>query len=224
MSEERSDPDDDPAAWQENVRHPYVISAWAYFNRSFDMLPRAAADKTVLFYCAFELRCAIERVFYEYLAHLRSDKLTAKEVKLWSAKDLKAAVLTIDPEFIAKVDFLNVLLEARGLAHRFTIPDLDRLSRDYGRLHTYLHAQRCSPSELYAPRWWVKLRKLIEDLHDYAWPLCSETRVSIQLNVVAEDYFEDFQAKRKSREETVEALRIIPEGFEAAAQHRNYFD
>lgn len=223
MKSGQPDPDDDVDAWEEILRDQYGVTAWAYFNRSFNMLPRATADRTIFFYCAFELRCAIERVFYEYLSHFRSDQLTGKEAKLWSPKGLKTAVLAIDPDFIAKVDFLNLILEARGLTNRFTIPDLDRLSRDYGRLSEYLHAQRVSRS-LNAPSWWASFRELIENLHDYAWPLCSETRVSIQLNEVAERYFDDLQANRRSREATIEALKVYPEGFEVAAQYRNFFD
>ena len=188
------------------------------------MFPRSKDDRTVLFYCAFELRCAIERIFYECLSNIRREKLTKKESEFWSARNLKAAVLAIDPDFEAKVDFLNLMLEARGISHRFTVPDLKRLSKDYGRLHHYLHAQRTASGKTADPRWWDEFRGLIEEIHDYAWPLCSEPKTHIEFNEVAMRFFEGYKRGRMTPDRAIAAMKVGLEGFEAAAQYRNFYD
>jgi hypothetical protein len=218
---DRTNADNSPEAWQRLLREPYHVSAWAYFNRSYNLLPRASDDRGVLFYCAFELRCAIERILYEYLSHIRNDKLTRQEIGFWSAKTLKQGILDIDPDFIAKIDFMNIILEARGSKHRFAIPDLDALSKDYARLNVYLHAQKRQQLQ---PSWWATLKDLVERLHAYAWPFCSQTKIHVELNEAAIRLFEDYKSGRSNREEALQALKTSPEDWKANVRHRNFYD
>jgi hypothetical protein len=214
--------EEDQAAWQKLAMQPYVLTARAYFNRSYKLYPRTAEDNSLLFYCALELRCAIEKVFYEYLSCLRRNSLSEAESKLWSAKDLKSSVFAVEPDFIEKIDFLNIIYESRDIKYPITLPDVDRLSRDYGRLNGYLHALKAETSDVRNIRWWAELRTFIEELHGYAWPYCSQARIRLEFNNVAERLFEDYKAGRKTRQDLLDIFRSGSENYEVSSDYRFY--
>jgi hypothetical protein len=219
-----NNPDLDPTEWQKLVTKPYEVSAWAYFNRSYNLYAQTKADRTLLFYCAFELRCAIERVLYEYLSHIRNDQLPKAEQNLWSAKDLKAAILKIDPDFVAKIEFLNCVLEVEAMSPRFPVPDLDQLSIYYGRLGDYLHSQRNAGQQVKRPSWWSSFNSFIKELHDYLWVFVSQSRVTIKCDGISQGLLEDFKAARKTREDVIAALELEPRKWTVSSRFRWFHD
>ena len=215
---------DEEVEWKRLNHEPYHgISARAYFNRSYNLYPSAAENRNILFYCALELRCAIERVLFEYLSHIRSGSLAKNESKLWSAETLKAAIFTIEPEFSKKIEFLNLVLKARDIKTQFSVPDLEKISRDYGLLNNYLHAQK-RRAHMIDAKWWLAFRRLIESIHDYAWPYCAEVRINIQLNVGALPLFQEFSRGQKTRDEVVASLKPWPDDISINTNYRNYIE
>jgi hypothetical protein len=175
------------------------------------MYPRSFEDVRLLFYCAFELRCAIERVFYECLLHLSDGSLSKKASKLWAANDLRAAILETDADFFWKVEFFNIAAVARK-EHRYVMPlrNMQRLLRDYGLLHPYLHSQRAGSDSLSSPLWWHTFRDLIEDLHCYAWRYCAGFHLKITLDELGRRLLEDLKSGTVRRQELIEKLRRNP--------------
>ena len=212
----------DKEEWDKVATQLYTATAREYFNRSYNLFPKAGEDRSLLFYCAFELRCAIERVFFEMFSFIKKENLSNAEAKLWSAKDLKAALLSAEPQFKKKIEFLALLWKGDGGENVYFIPDLERLTRDYGRLNNYLHALK--PSKADDVAWWISLRRLIIEIHDYAWPYCAGPRVHADFSEVATEIFLDFERGEKSPEEIEAILENRPEGFEVRCNLHFYHE
>ena len=123
---------------------------------------------------------------------------------------------------MAKLDFLNLVLKAKEYHCEFVVPDLDQLSKDYGRLNDYLHAQKAESDLVHHIDWWADFRALIKRLHSYIWPYCAQPRMRVELNSVAEKLFNDFKHGYKTHNEVLAELKPPPEGFEIITNFRNY--
>lgn len=215
--------DHDQADWNQLTLQHYDVTARGYFNRSFNMYRRSFDDYSVLFYCAFELRCAIERVFFEYLVHVTGSQLSKKAAKLWAANELQSALLESEPDFFWKIEFFNILAVARK-KWRYVIPvkNMFRLLRDYGLLHTYLHAQKTKSDLLKSPLWWHTFRDLIESLHRYAWRYCGGAKIRITLDDRASVLLQTQKERTLTRQQLVDKIRRDEPDFEMNIVFRQF--
>jgi hypothetical protein len=86
--------------------------------------------------------------------------LSAKLRKFYLAKDLKAELLAIEPDFEKRVEFENLIHQAMGLeVVNIPVPDLSRLGQLYGRIGGYMHIQK---EEMDNARW-DELEQLVKD-------------------------------------------------------------
>jgi hypothetical protein len=77
-----------------------------------DALRRAMARKQefetgpqlyLLLYCALDTRLCIERTLFEYLLLIENNDLSERLEKIYSASDLKRAILAAEPAFFRKL-------------------------------------------------------------------------------------------------------------------------
>lgn len=137
-----------------------------------DALRRALERKTefenhrdfyLLLYSALDTRLCIERTLFEYLLLIKNNELSARLEKLYAATDLKKAILQEEPAFFRKLEFVRLLLPFFGYTAQVVSPNLELLSRCYGRIGGYLHTPK-RPLDTWAQgKWWAKLKRALDE-------------------------------------------------------------
>lgn len=141
----------------------YQITSDAYYVRAQQALDVHAKSAFVpaLFYAALEFRCCIERILFEYLILVNNESAISKTLeKRYLAKDLKKAILRLEPEFPKIGDFINLYLRALHQNDRVHPVNLDKITRLYGRLGRHLHAQKHPTETCEKPRVVERIRRV----------------------------------------------------------------
>jgi len=160
-------------------------------------------------YAALELRCCIERTLFEYLVLMKRSDLPGTMEKLYRAKDLKKTILEEDPDFLKKVEFMNLLIAATGAPVRMVIPDLDRLGSLYGQLNDYLHAPKRPEETAENDKWWTRLRTLVSDGVEHLKAILSQPVGYIDLNESGWASFGAWKRGEKTDAEIMEDFRLL---------------
>jgi hypothetical protein len=183
----------------------------AYFDRANDNMAwfEKTHDASFLLYAALEFRMGIERYLFMWLATIHK-KLSKEQLQLYRARDLKRSVLSIEPDFILKLEFAKALCEANNLQIAFTLPNLDELSEIYGRLGAYLHAIKNPSETVENPEWWQNLSRLLERSKKVLRPLVSVPFMWPRMNKSGESAYEKFKHGILTYEKLVTLLRTNP--------------
>ncbi|MBA7653641.1 hypothetical protein ES703_61498 [subsurface metagenome] len=187
----------------------YDVTFGGYYWRgkqNFEAYSKLGA-KTNLFYSALEYRSCIERLLFEHLALLNLSDLPKKFLKLYRAKDLRYAILDIEPEFLRKLEYINIMFEAIGVSNRVFIPDLDNLNGFYGRLGDYLHALKEPGETVDRNEWWDGFLKIIEQVDTYLQGVSGHDFGSFKLNDRGLETFEQWKNGKLSNSELVHKIR-----------------
>ncbi len=144
----------------------------------FDM----TSERPLLLYAALELRFTIERTLFEYLVLVKNLEMSKNIEKLYSAKDLKNAILHADPQFPRKLEFMIAFAPHISSTAEIRKPDLGLLSQTYGFLGSYLHAPKKPEVTWESPKWWSELEKRIRKAVQHLVDLHSGPFAHIDLN------------------------------------------
>jgi hypothetical protein len=162
-------------------------------------------ETNLLLYAALETRLCIERTLFEYLVLIRSGEVPRKLERLYAATDLKNAILREEPQFFRKLEFLNIFLpftpgeEVSCLS--IVIPDLDLLSRAYGRANDYLHAPKRPDTTWFAHDWWEQLLTITQQVVQHLVTIRSAPMGAMHLNTRGEALFDRFVSGSISADE-----------------------
>ena len=188
----------------------YTTSAYGYWSRAREILSKFEQSRHQLFYAAYELRCAMEVFLFEYLEFLRDGDLTAKLRKLYSEKDLKAAILKIEPHFTKRIEFSNLIHRAMGLdVVNIPVPDLARLAEYYGRIGGYMHIQK---QEMDSDGW-NDLETLIKQTQTFLHDLVHPQKSRFQLTGDGEKLFEAFMNNHVDEAGVVSTVNRNPKTY-----------
>ena len=159
----------------------YRSDAYGYWDRSRRGLNDFELSRHKLFYVAYELRCAIEAFLYDYLSFVHDGELTKKLNRLYSAKDLKAAILRIEPSFEKRIQFDNLIHESMGFSVvNIPVPDLNRLGMIYGKLGKYMHIQKEMMDDDDLKKWF-DLESLVKQAQEYLHDLVHPQKARVKL-------------------------------------------
>jgi hypothetical protein len=98
---------------------------------------------SIVVYASVELRCAIERYFFELLVLLkRPDKLTSAEEKRCQSKNgVLDLMKEIEPYYRKRATFTNLIAAVRPGVPKVLIVDIKYLIRVWSELSIYCHKQ-----------------------------------------------------------------------------------
>lgn len=186
----------------------YLIDSIGYYQRgrrNFELYKR---NKIVdhLIYAALEYRMCIERILFEYLIVMRTKNLSKSMEKLYRIHDLRKAILTLEPDFILKIDFTNLCMQAADLPGEIQVPDLNKLDQLYGRLGNYLHAPKKPHKTSADQNWWEKLFNLIIEVECYAGLLLVNPIGAMKLNAQGLTLFQQYRSGQISKKELREKI------------------
>ena len=92
-----------------------VISVQSYdvndsLNRALDRMEefRSTGRAYLLLYAALDVRLCVERTLFEYLVLIKSTDVARRIEWLYSATDLREAILAEEPQFLRKVEFADL--------------------------------------------------------------------------------------------------------------------
>jgi hypothetical protein len=177
----------------------YNISAFAYWNRSRELLNEFEQSRHKLFYSAYELRCAIESFLYDYLYFLRDGQFSKSLKKLYLAEHLKNAIRELEPDFEQRIAFNNLIHLAMGLdVVNIPVPDLDRLGELYGRIGAFMHVQKEAVDTNGSDTRWAELEQLVKDTQTFMHDLVHPQKSRVELTPAGVALFEDFKRGTKS--------------------------
>jgi len=187
----------------------FEITAESHLIRAIELLKKNSMPEK--FYCAYELRCCIERILLEYLILLKyPEKLSRSEEREYRGERLYNFMKCYDLEFEKKFEFANIYLEAMGVEQNMRIPNFDRLNEIHGRLGNYLHALKV-PEETIENRDWLsqfasfldsvcqELRHLLEKPH----AVCKPTP-----NTLSMDLYQKFLSGKYTSEQLKNMIKI----------------
>jgi hypothetical protein len=197
----------------------YEISAFAYWNRSRELLSEFEQSRHKLLYSAYELRCAIESFLYDYLCFLHDAQLSKTLEKLYLAKDLKNAIRNIEPDFEQRIAFNNLIHLAMGLdVVNIPVPDLDKLGELYGRIGAFMHVQKEAMDSKGSDTRWAELEKLVKDTQTFMHDLVHPQKSRVELTPDGVALFEDFKCGSKSSDEIKTIIQADINRFFSGAQ------
>jgi hypothetical protein len=130
-------------------------------NRLLALIEDYCRTKPLLIYSALELRFSIERTLFEYLGLIHNLELSKHLEKLYSAKDLRSAILNEEPKFYEKIEFMATLAPYMGTDREVRKPDLELLADCYAKLGDYLHAPKRPEKSWQDLEWWTRLENTI---------------------------------------------------------------
>lgn len=187
----------------------YGITAVHYLTRACQLRQGYSIDGEVcrFMYAALELRCCIERTLFEYLVLMKRSDLPGTMEKLYRAKVLKNTILNDDPDFLKKLEYMNLLLAAVEAPVRTAIPDLDKLGSLYGQLNDYLHAPKRPEKTAEAAAWWARLQALVGEAEEHLKTILSHQVGYIDLNERSWASFEAWKRGEKTDTEVIEDFR-----------------
>ncbi|WP_237061885.1 MULTISPECIES: hypothetical protein [Microbulbifer] len=161
----------------------------------------------LLLYAALDTRICIERTLFEYLVLTKTGNIPAKLERLYSAKDLKKAILREEPKFYEKVRFMNLF--ARFLPYPNAVvvtPDLDKLSESYGRTNNYLHSPKRPEETWEKQEWWAVLEESLKSVIPHLVQIHSGLMSGMNMNERGEELFGKFVAGDMSESDVLAEL------------------
>jgi len=164
-------------------------------NRALSRLTeyRQSREVALLLYAALDVRLCIERTLFEYLVLIKNDKLSKRVEKLYSASDLKKAILDEDPQFVQKIEFMNLFVPFMPYEGKSIItPDLALLSSTYGQSNGYLHVPKCPEDTWENESWWERLHEILDAATKHLVEIHSNLMGGINLNEKGQDLFDKF--------------------------------
>ena len=164
-------------------------------NRALSLLAeyRQTREVALLLYSALDVRLCIERTLFEYLVLIKNDTLSKRVQKLYSASDLKKAILDEDPQFIQKIEFMNLFIPFMPYEGKPIItPDLELLSSTYGRSNEYLHVPKRPEDTWENESWWEKLHDTLDATTKHLVEIHSNLMGGIDLNEKGQGLFDKF--------------------------------
>ncbi len=168
---------------------------------------RSTRQVHLLLYAAVDTRLCIERTLFEYLVLISSENLPAKLERLYSATDLKKAILSEEPEFVRKIEFMDLFVKFLPYENPVVVvPDLDLLSECYGRSNNYLHSPKRPDDTWSSLQWWTKLEQSLNSAIPHLIDIHSGLMSGMNLNERGEELFRKFVAGEVPREEVVAEL------------------
>jgi len=186
----------------------YRSDAYGYWDRSRRGLNEFELARHKLFYVAYELRCAIEAFLYDYLSFIHDGELTKKLNKLYSAKNLRAAILRIEPYFEKRIQFDNLIHESMGFSVvNIPVPDLNRLGKIYGKLGSYMHIQKelMDDDDL---KKWVDLESLVKEAQGYLHDIVHPQKARVKLTDEGIELFTKYAQNQLDDAEVRRSLSI----------------
>lgn len=97
---------------------------------------------SVLVYASVELRCAIERFWFELLLVLKGQNLTPEEERRCQSKDgILELIRETEPYYIKRATFTNLVASVRSGMPKVVIVDIRYLVRMWHKLSEYCHKQ-----------------------------------------------------------------------------------
>ncbi|MCU0856959.1 MAG: hypothetical protein MUC65_00955 [Pontiellaceae bacterium] len=188
----------------------------SYYDRANENLVRfeKTHDASFLLYAALEFRMGIERYLFMWLAIIHKPMNKAQQ-NLYRARDLKNAVLKIEPEFILKLEFAKAFCNAASIPVPFTSPNLDELSEIYGQLGSYLHAIKSPSDTVENPKWWETLSALLNRTKTTLSPLVSTEFIWPRMNEHGESAYQKFRKGLLTYDALVALLKTKPNGEDA---------
>lgn len=160
-------------------------------------------DFYLLLYSALDTRLCIERTLFEYLLLIKNNELSTRLEKLYSATNLKKAILQEEPKFFRRLEFVRLFVPFLGYTEPVVSPDVDLLSQCYGKVNDYLHAPK-RPFETWAKvEWWVILRDTLDQAIRHLQEIHSGHMGAIDLNPLGEELFAKFTSGEMSAEDLV---------------------
>jgi hypothetical protein len=190
------------------------ISAYGCYRRAcFARKHAGHRGSHLLLYALLELRYCVERYLFETLDTIRMGNLSKAEAKLWGAKGLKQAILKVEPDFVIKLKFVNLLRRAHaplrdaGLTSGdLPIPDLEQLEGIYGSVGNFLHAPSPTGKIIMDVEWWKRLDEVAVEGLRHMEKLVHAPYVQFNMNEAGLLLFADFKSGRLSEEETLREL------------------
>ena len=170
----------------------YDVNDW--LNRALDRMEefRSTGRAYLLLYAALDVRLCVERTLFEYLVLIKSTDVARRIEWLYSATDLRKAILAEEPQFLRKVEFANLFVQFLPESKPVVIPDLDLLSQGYGRTNDYLHSPK-RPDETWQDRhWWQPLAETLSALIQHLVTIHSGFMSYINLSSRGEALFDKF--------------------------------
>jgi len=197
----------------------YNVSAFAYWNRSRELLNEFEQSRHRLFYSAYELRCAIESFLYDYLYFLRDGQLSKSLKKLYLAEHLKNAIRELEPDFEQLIAFNNLIHLAIGLdVVNIPVPNLDKLGELYGRIGAFMHVQKEAMDSNGSDTRWAELEQLVKDTQTFMHDLVHPQKSRIELTQDGVALFENFKRGSKSPDEVKTLIQTDINKFMSLAQ------
>ena len=197
----------------------YNVSAFAYWNRSRELLNEFEQSRHRLFYSAYELRCAIESFLYDYLYFLRDGQLSKSLKKLYLAEHLKNAIRELEPDFEQRIAFNNLIHLAMGLdVVNIPVPNLDKLGELYGRIGAFMHVQKEAMDSNGSDTRWAELEQLVKDTQTFMHDLVHPQKSRIELTQDGVALFENFKRGSKSPDEVKTLIQTDINKFMSLAQ------
>jgi hypothetical protein len=185
----------------------YNIDAEAYLARASEAMD-GYRDSRFIFYAAFELRCAIERLLFEYLVLISSpDGISRKKENLYSAKDFMAEIERTEPKFIKKLEFINIMLDVFPNSVLIVMPDLGRLKSYYGSTNNLLHAHKRPEDSVSSKQWWARSEHSMREAIAYVSILLKAQRGSMRLNDRGLEVFDKWERGELTDEEVRDGLK-----------------
>jgi len=159
-----------------------------------------------LLYSALDTRLCIERILFEYLILIKTQDLPARLERLYSASDLKKAILKEEPVFFKKLEFLNLFVKFLPYEQEIIIPDLELLSQTYGRTNDYLHCPKRPAKTWQNIDWWGPLESSLKQAIPHLLQILSGLMGHIDLNPKGMALFEQFASGEITSDEVTKKL------------------
>lgn len=177
-------------------------------NRALDRIEeyRRTSQPYLLLYAALDTRLCTERTLFEYLVLIKSTDLPKRLERLYSATDLKKAIITEEPQFLRKLEFMNLFVRFLPYNRSIVIPELDLLSEAYGRMNDYLHAPKRPYETWQDPDWWARLAGVLDSVVQHLVEIHSGLMGHIDLKPQGEALFEKFAPGEVSSEQVTAEL------------------
>ncbi len=178
---------------------------------------QATGDLASLLYCALDVRLCIERQLFVYLVLIKSAEIPAKLERLYSATDLRKAILTEEPNFYKKIEFFAIFMEFLPYPGPVVVPDLDVLSDGYGRLNNYLHAPKRPSRTSRDAKWWAELEACLKSTMAHLRDILSAPTGNIELNDQGSILFQAFLSGEKTADEV---RTLLKDNFKTSPMRR----
>lgn len=159
-----------------------------------------------LLYGALDTRLCIERTLFEYLVLIKTQDIPPRLERLYSASDLKRAILKEEPSFFKKLEFLSLFIKFLPYDQEIVIPDLDLLSQTYGRTNDYLHCPKRPAKTWQNMDWWVPLEISLKQTIPHLVQILSGPMGHIDLSPMGLVLFEKFASGEITSEEVTMKL------------------